>query len=247
MTTGLVDAPTHDVDPHRPGVQLLVDLWVVHTSDGFALIAAPQATLAERWVVHTVVSSGNPAPKVHSTRLAGQKDIDGFLEDVALVLDIMPGPIPADRLEEAARTLGPLRLSTYRQLTERQAGEATELAPLKWQRPVQYRLRGLWRPEAGWWALTNIAGLLLYVLIAIWPWLARTIWLALISDIPTPGFGTAFSDEGLLNAGGWLAWVGPFWIIFGGVWLVVFLLGTEDWINGRLVRPNHDRRVRYMR
>ena len=164
MTT---PAPVIDRDAERPGVQILVDLWHVHTSEGDYLIAAATAELAKRFVVHHLISQGKPNAAFHAVNVASSAAVDAFLDDVGALLDIVPGsPIPFDKLREAGRLMSALRLSTYRLLTERHPSEATPLpAPtataalevperfrLDWWR-VRYMLRNLaW--VAGWAAIT---------------------------------------------------------------------------------------------
>lgn len=133
-----------DDDPHRLGVQLVTDLWVVWTSDGVVLIAAPNAALAERWTVYTLLSGGAPNPKIRSVRLASEEEAVGFVADIAAKLGIPPGPIPIDMLDSAADMLGrtgPLRLATYRQLTERTNSDATALPSREqWTEPQPLRV-----------------------------------------------------------------------------------------------------------
>lgn len=168
MTMAL-DTTAIDQDPRRPGLQLLVDLWQVHTSDGSMLIAAPTAHLAERWTVHTLVSAGNPAPRIRSVALADEATARGFVDDIATVLGIQPGPIPPDELEDAERRLGPLRLATYRLLTERDPSEAsppvTTPAPAVLAFPDHMRLD--WA-RAGY-TLGNLAWMIGWLIVAFLP------------------------------------------------------------------------------
>lgn len=185
-TTGIVD-----VDPIRPGVQILVDLWHVHMSEGSKLVPALTADDARREAVHSIIASGNGyPPAIKSVELATADVVAEWLEVKALLLDISPGPLPADwfdptskdhgKLDEARRKLGASTLAMYRHLTERAPSEATALpatpppSPLKV--PAEYNID----VARMVYMLRNMAWIVGWIVVALLPLLVRGVayWVA---------------------------------------------------------------------
>lgn len=218
-----------DHDPVRPGIQLLVDLWHVQTTGGSLLIAAPTADLAERWAVHSIISSGQGfAPAVKSVTLATSDEIEIFIDSVAILLGIQPGPIPPDVIDDAARKLGPLRLSTYRMLTERDTDDVSELptvaAAARLEVPPEYRVD--W-PRLRF-MLRNFTWIAGWLVVAFLPILLGSVyWLgAFVGWWPRVGFDASESlwgnrDAVVLSV---LTPVLSLWVLWGLAWFI----GTHD-------------------
>lgn len=178
MSVGLDTTAIADLDPVRPGVQVLADLWRVDTSEGSHLTVALTKELAERYTIHAIISSGrSSSPTLRGAQLATTADVLAHYERVGYLLGITPGaPIPAELLDDAAKQLPPSQLTLYRNLTERAPSEASPLPAAAAPPPLRVPDRYNVDVARMVYMLRNMAWILGWVAVALWIPLARGLW-----------------------------------------------------------------------